>query len=190
MKKMNFKSIFIPVLSLFIICAVIAAALAFTNDITQDKIAQNNEQKKTASMTVVCPDAKSFDEIVPESLYAGKDDSGNIVGYAVSTVSSAGYGGQIKVMTGIDTNGEIVAIDIFYNSDETPGLGQNTSNESFTKSFKGLTTSQDIFVDKDFSGEGQSVDSVTAATISSRAVVDAVNQACQLYEENIVGGEQ
>ena len=49
---------------------------------------------------------------------------------------------------------------------------------------------EDIFVDKDFSGEGQSVDSVTAATISSRAVVDAVNQACQLYEENIAGGEQ
>lgn len=189
MRKINPKDIFIPVISLFIICAVMTAALAVTNSITAGKIAENEAQSQQESMTIVCPDAVEFEEITADTLYAGKDDSGNIVGYAISTVSN-GYGGQVKVMTGIDANGEIIGIDVYYNDDETPGLGKNTSNESFTSQFSGLSTSESIVVDKDYTGKGVTVDAVTSSTISSRAVVAAVNDAIEIYNTEVIGGEQ
>lgn len=188
MRKLNFKSIFIPTFTLFLVCVIITAALAFTNDVTADKIAENEAQAQQESMKIVCPDATNFEEIKPDVIYKGVDKEGNTVGYAISTTAN-GYGGQLKVMTGIK-DGKIINIDVFYNDDETPGLGKNTSNESFTKNFKGLFTDDSIVVSKDYQNSGQQVDAVTSSTISSRAVVDAVNKACDIYNTEIAGGEQ
>lgn len=192
MKKAKLKDVLIPTISLFIICLVVTTALALTNALTADKITQNETQSQQDSMTVVCPDAKNFEllkQVEDSTIYTGLDSNNAVVGYAISTVAN-GYGGQIKVMTGIDTNGNIINIDVYYNDDETPGLGKNTSNEDFTSRFKGLVTSDSIVVDKDYNGTGQKVDAVTSSTISSRAVVDAVNKACELYNQEIAGGEQ
>lgn len=191
MRRINVKDIIIPTISLFIICVIITAALAFTNALTKDTIAQNELNAQNESMKIVCPDADTF-QLVSENdngdIYAGLDKNGNVVGYAVSTQAS-GYGGAIKVMTGISTDASIIGIDVFYNDDETPGLGKNTSNESFTSQFKDLLAKDKIVVSKDYAGEGQQVDAVTSSTISSRAVTDAVNKACELYNTEISGGE-
>lgn len=191
MRRLNFKDIFIPTISLFIICVVITAALAFTNAVTKDTIAENELNARNESMKIVCPEAETF-ELKSESddgeIYEALDQNGDVKGYAVSTTAS-GYGGQIKVMTGISPDGTVIAIDVFYNDDETPGLGKNTSNESFTSQFKDLLSSDKIVVSKDYAGEGQQIDAVTSSTISSRAVTDAVNKACELYNNEISGGE-
>ncbi len=191
MRRIKVKDIIIPTISLFIICMIITSALALTNALTKDTIAQNELNAQNESMKIVCPDAEIF-KLVSESddgdIYAALDKNGNVVGYAVST-SASGYGGAIKVMTGVSTDATIIGIDVFYNDDETPGLGKNTSNESFTSQFKDLLTSDKIVVSKDYAGEGQQVDAVTSSTISSRAVTDAVNKARELYNAEISGGE-
>ena len=182
-RKISAKAILIPTISLFLICLVVTALLALTDNVTAKKIAENEAQSKKESMFAVVPDAKDFDELEADVLYLGKDDSGNTVGYAIST-STQGYGGQVKVMTGIDTEGNIVGVDVFYNDDETPGLGKNTSNESFRNQYKGLSVNESIVVSKDASADDtQTVDAVTSATISSRAVTKAVNEACAIYNE-------
>ena len=180
--KITPKAILIPTISLFLICVIVTAALALTNNVTADKIAENELESKNQSMMNVCPGAVDFEEIIPDILYQGKDESGTPLGYAISTATQ-GYGGQVKVMTGIQ-DGEIIGVDVFYNDDETPGLGKNTSNESFRGQYKGLTTDSPISVSKD-SSDGQTVDAVTSATISSRAVTKAVNEAVAIYNENV-----
>ncbi len=183
MKKLNLKDILIPTVSLFLICLIVTALLAVTNAVTAEKISENEAEKKQESMQTVLPDAVLFEEIEIEEgeLYQGKDQSGNTVGYAVSTAAQ-GYGGQVKVMTGFDLKGTIIGVDVFYNDDETPGLGKNTSNESFTDQYKGLSANEDIAVSKDSAaGNAQTVDAVTSATISSRAVTKAVNMAGEIY---------
>ncbi len=191
MRRIKVKDIIIPTISLFIICVIITAALAFTNALTKDTIAKNELNAQNESMKTVCSDADTF-QLVSENddgdIYAALDKNGNVVGYAVSTQAS-GYGGVIKVMTGISADSTIIGIDVFYNDDETPGLGKNTSNESFTSQFKDLITNENIVVSKDYAGEGQQVDAVTSSTISSRAVTDAVNKARELYNTEILGGE-
>jgi len=191
MKKLSFKAVLIPTMTLFLVCVIITAALAFTNSITSKTIAENEAAAQQESMKIVCPDANSF-ELEKEYengdiAYKGIDADNNVVGYAISTVAN-GYGGQVKVMTGI-SDGEIIAIDVYYNDDGTPGLGKNTSNEDFTSRFSGLTTDDAIYVDKDYQGSGQKVDAVTSSTISSRAVTSAVNTAREIYN-SIAGGEQ
>ena len=187
MKKFTPKDIIIPAISLFIICLIVALALAFTNAVTKDRISENEKLSKEESMKTVCADAASFNEIIENTMYEGIDENGSVVGYAISTTAN-GYGGQIKVMIGIDTDGNISAVDVYYNDDETPGLGKNTSNQSFTDEFKGLTSDKKISVSKDSDGSDQTVDAVTSATISSRAVVSAVNEACGIYNEQKEGG--
>ena len=180
--KITPKAILIPTISLFLICIVVTAALALTNNVTADKIAYNELLSKNQSMKNVCPEAQSFDELIPDVLYEGKNEGGETVGYAISTATQ-GYGGQVKVMTGI-MDGKIIGVDVFYNDDETPGLGKNTSNASFRDQYKGLTADGAVNVSKD-SSSGQTVDAVTSATISSRAVTKAVNEASKIYNENV-----
>ena len=182
-KKLSAKAILIPAVSLFLICLVVTALLAVTNNITAEQIAENEAQSKQNSMFTVLPDAAEFEEIEADVCYLGKDQSGSVVGYAIST-STQGYGGRVKVMTGIGTDGTIVGVDVFYNDDETPGLGKNTSNRSFTDQYQGLTVKEDIIVSKDDrTGNAQTVDAVTSATISSRAVTKAVNEARMIFNE-------
>lgn len=186
--KITPKAILIPTISLFLICFFVTAALALTNNVTANKIAYNELLSKNQSMKNVCPEAQTFDELIPDVLYEGKNEGGESVGYAISTATQ-GYGGQVKVMTGIH-NGEIIGVDVFYNDDETPGLGKNTSNESFRDQYKGLNVNQEIAVSKDnAAGNAQTVDAVTSATISSRAVTKAVNEAVDIYHENVKEGE-
>ena len=135
-------------------------------------------------MKAVCPDAADFEEVEKDVLYKGIGKDGSDAGYAVSTATQ-GYGGQVKVMTGI-ADGKIIGVDVFYNDDETPGLGKNTSNASFRDQYKGLTVDREIVVSKDdSSGNAQTVDAVTSATISSRAVTKAVNEALAIYNEKV-----
>ena len=183
-KKLSAKAILIPTVSLFLICLVVTALLAVTNNVTADKIAANEEQSKQESMQNVCPGVARFETVVEDVMYLGIDENGDPVGYAISTAAQ-GYGGQVKVMTGIDLEGTIIGVDVYYNDDETPGLGKNTSNESFRDQYKGLSVDEEIIVSKDStSDDDQTVDAVTSATISSRAVTKAVNEACDLYMEN------
>lgn len=188
MSKITAKDIIKPALSLFIICLAVAVLLSVTNTFTKDRIAENEAKTKEDSMQSVVEGAVSFKAIIEDVAYTALDENGNIAGYTIST-SANGYGGQIKVMTGFTTEGEIQKVDVYYNDDETPGLGKNTSNSAFSDQFSGKRAESDFTVSKDSDGNGQEIDAVTSATISSRAVVKAVNDACEIYDELKKGGQ-
>lgn len=187
MKNIRLKEILIPTVSLFVICLCVTALLAVTNAVTKDAIAYQQERSAAESRQAVCPDAVDFEKVEYDvqgvECYKALDESGNLIGYAISS-ASRGYGGDVKVMTGINAeDGSVIAINVYDNSGETPGLGVNTSGEKFTSQFAGLSSGTGVTVDKDAGKNPDSVavDSVTGATISSRAVVDAVNQAFDAY---------
>lgn len=187
MKNSRLKEILIPTVSLFVICLCVTALLAVTNAVTKDAIAYQQELSAAESRQAVCPDAVDFEKVEYDvqgvECYKALDKSGNLIGYAISS-ASRGYGGDVKVMTGINAeDGSVIAINVYDNSGETPGLGVNTSGEKFTSQFAGLSSGTGVTVDKDAGKNPDSVavDSVTGATISSRAVTNAVNQAFDAY---------
>lgn len=189
MKKINAKDVLIPTVALLLICLVATALLAGTNAITTDKIAANAVETENASRGVVLPEGKSYGEVTVldngMTYCQAADENDATVGY-VFTASAKGYGGAIGVMVGIDTEGTITGIEILSHG-ETPGLGANATSDSFKSRFIGK--SGILTVDKT-SNDGQNIQAITAATITSKAVTDAVNSVTAAFEElGLKGGE-
>jgi len=90
-----------------------------------------------------------------------------------------GFHGDIGVMVGIDiTTDKIIGIGITTHS-ETPGVGSRVKTDlSFRSQFKGIPVNETVKVKAD----GGQIDAVTGATISSRGVCNAVNNALALYK--------
>ncbi len=189
MKKMNPKDILIPAAALLIICLIATALLAGTNLITSEKIELNAVETEKMSRMLVLPEGKSYGEVtVLENgitYCQGTDDSGNQVGY-VFTAGAKGYGGTVSVMVGLDNEGTITGVEILSHA-ETPGLGANAVKPDFKERFIGKNG--ELTVNKT-SNDGQNIQAITAATITSKAVTNAVNSITAAFEElNLRGGE-
>ena len=91
-----------------------------------------------------------------------------VLGLALRTNMGA-FGGPIKLLVGVDTDGKISGIKILEHS-ETPGLGANAVKPAFYSQFAGKPVTDGFEAKKD-------VDAITAATITSRAVAESVKAA-------------
>ncbi|MBQ8503186.1 MAG: RnfABCDGE type electron transport complex subunit G [Clostridia bacterium] len=188
MKKINARDVLIPTVALLVICLVATALLAGTNLITSEKIALNAVETEKASRMLVLPEGAQYSEVTALdnglTYCVGSDEGGNQVGY-VFTSDAKGYGGTVSVMVGLDNEGTITGIEILSHS-ETPGLGANATKDDFKSRFIGKFG--ELSVDKT-SNDGQNVQAITAATITSKAVTNAVNAVTAAFEELNSGGE-
>lgn len=190
MKKFSPKEILMPTIVLFVICVVASALLGGTNMLTEDKIASIEAEAKVQAMQTVMADAVSFSE----ETQAGEtvaycealDDDGNVIGYAF-TVSENGYGGEIKIMVGVNTDGTVRKLAVLSADNETPGLGLNIKKDSFLDQFIGKVNG--IAVNKNAPGKNE-IQALTSATISSSAVTRAVNAALDCFENVVKGGAE
>ena len=162
-------------LTLLAITAVVAAALAGVNSITAPAIAELKAQKTQEAIELVLPgggDAVEFPETALVSkVYASE------TGYAVE-VTPGGFDNTITMMVGVDTEGKVLGISIISHT-ETAGLGAvaaagTPAGEAFRAGFVGKSGS--VSVTKD----GGEIDSITGATITSRAVCVGVNAALEV----------
>lgn len=174
--KITAKDILKPALILFVICLVVTALLAGTNLLTKDKIAEQSALEAEQSRKVVLSDADSFEEA--DGYYIGKANN-ETVGYVFQT-EAKGYGGAVKVMTGISADGQITGIVILEHS-ETPGLGANAEKASFTDQFKQTAPEKGITLVKNKAPSDGEIEAMTGASITSRAVTNAVNEAITKY---------
>lgn len=184
MKKLSFKAVFVPAISLFLICITIAFLLGLTNELTKNAIEENAILKEQKAMEAVCSYGESFEKETSVSeemgeVYRALDENGNTTGYAIS-VTEKGYGGDISVMVGISSKGEVTGVEIL-SINETPGLGMNATKEEFRSQFKGIPP-MDGFTAKDSAERNKNVDALTGATITSEAVSSAVNKAVDIYQ--------
>lgn len=185
--KNNKDDILKPIIVLFSICIIITLALSLTNALTKNTIdnLQKAKEKETMSNLI---DADKFKIYT----FEGKDETfdfraaikdGEIKGYIFVT-SAKGYGGDVSVMTAIGIDGKVIEVSILDASNETPGLGQNVTKESFYSQFKGKT--KDIGVVKSgIATKANEINAVTGASISSKAVRTAVDKALSQFEEYI-----
>ena len=164
---------------LFMITLISGLLLGAGYTITKKPIAAQEEKNKQEAYEAVYQGA-SFEEdsALNKSLEAKVD--GKDAGYVVSC-SGKGYGGAVSIALGIDEKGEIKGIQITDCSNETPGLGQKSSDKEFNGQFIGTNASQDLNVVKDGSGSTKdgTINAITSATITSKAVTRAIDGAFQ-----------
>ena len=167
------------------ICIVISAALAGVNMFTEERIAAMAKENEYAVCEQVFPSADgqqldftAFADIYPDSGVSGYlvTESGQPVG-CVLISSAKGYGGAVEVMVGYDLNKTVTGVSVLSHS-ETPGLGANAAKDSFLDQFVSSSDAGSLAVSKD----GGTIDAVTAATISSRAVTGAVNKTAESFD--------
>ena len=185
MKKFDIKEILVPTISLFLISAIVTLLLAVTNSVTAPKIEQLQIETANKTKAQVLSVATSFSEEktvelngVTYTYYEGYDDGKKVVGYVFST-SAKGYGGDISTMVGVKNDGTVSGVD-FLSISETAGLGMNADSDDFKSQFVGK--SGVIGVNKNTSTDTE-IQALTGATITSKAVTNAVNIALELFEE-------
>lgn len=162
---------------LFIITLVAAFVLAGVNAITKEKIAESEKNTSIQAMKVLFPEADEFKEINESVNESFKD--GQSIGFCVNTAPK-GYGGEIKLLVGIDNENKVTGIEVLSHS-ETPGLGAKSTGDSFKSQFKGKET--DLNVVKTQTQNPGEVQAITGATVTSRAVADGIREANAMIEE-------
>ena len=174
------KKILQLILSLTLISAVCAAVLAIVNNATKERIANlatlkaNNAARAVlpANVKAIVPCEDPADASLTAFIGYADDAKTQIAGYAVPGLTAKGYGGNIRLMVGLNPDRTVISYQVLA-AGETPGLGSNLTTPAFIARFKDQPAA-DVAVTKD----GGKIEALTSATITSRAVCDAVKDAC------------
>lgn len=165
------------VIVLFAITAIVALLLGLTNYITADKIEAITAEKTAKAFSEVLPGEYSFEELDGNfELDSGKltgvyeAKNGSALGGYVVRLSVSGSQGDIDMAVGVGTDGKVSGVSIIGMS-ETAGLGSKASDEGWRSQFIGADSA--LAVNKD----GGTIDALTGATVTSRAVTNGVNSA-------------
>jgi Na+-translocating ferredoxin:NAD+ oxidoreductase subunit G len=114
-----------------------------------------------------------------------KDEAGDHVGYAISTLSqSKGYNGDMEITVGIDLSDLITGIMVD-KINETPGLGTKVGEKEFKGQFIGKEASNQFKIVLNNAFSDEEIDTVAGATMSSNSFTSAVNNALSIYAEFI-----
>lgn len=166
------------ILSLVTICLVAGGILAGVYSLTQLTISAQKEQKLQAAILQVLPEGCTISDaeiIEGMTVYKGYIN-GQWVGTAVQT-EEIGFGGTIKIMVGFDADSKVINYQVLEHQ-ETPGLGDKMGTwfktDKGNQNIIGKKADGAFQVSKDVKG---GIDAITAATISSRAFLKAINKA-------------
>ena len=185
----NFKNM---LLSLSLIAVFAAVTLASVYTVTKEPIAATQKTKKQNAIRDVLPAFERLGDVEKVAVetgdtlnvYKAYDENNRFAGAAVETVTHNGYAGDIRLMVGFDPDGNIINYSVLEQK-ETPGLGTKV-----VEWFKTDVKQQNIIGKNPaknkltVSKDGGEVDAITAATVSSRAFLHAVQMAYEAYAGN------
>ncbi len=171
------------VVVLFLTAAVSGGALALVYNGTKDTIAEQTLKNVKEPAIREIFDGLDNDPVAERmEIPVGEDQvvvafpakqGGQLMGVAVEG-SGKGYGGDVNVMVGVAPDGTLRGIGITGHS-ETPGLGARCTEDGFRSQFAGMAYD---------GGVGGQVEAITGATITTNAVIAAVDSATATYEAN------
>lgn len=183
------------VICLTAITLVAGLSLGYVYDITKEPIAQMEEKTKLDAYRTVFPEAESFDEDMdisgaaamelPEgceidSAVIARDVSEAAIGYVINVTTHEGYGGDISLSMGVSNDGCVKGVVILKIS-ETAGLGMKAKDEKFTGQFRDKTVTQFAYTKTGASADFE-IDAISGATITTKAVTNAVNAGLTYFE--------
>ncbi len=178
-----------PVIALGVIAAIAAVALSSVYKMTKPTIDENEYKEKIEAFMKVCPGttelgkSKAADDALAgqdetktprvDEFYIGRTANGEIAGYAMN-IKTKGFGGSMTLTMGLSPDGEIRKI-AFTEIQETAGLGMKANEDEFKDQFSGKAGELAL-------GSGDNdISAITGATVTSTAVVQAVNKGVEFY---------
>ena len=171
-----------------ILAVVFGSALALMYASTNPRYIDNQNKATVESIAKTIPGAAEVINLQTpkETLKDGREvykvlDGSRLLGWAY-VAKGKGFGGDIKLLVGLNAKGDgLVGIDVLEDV-ETPGFGHSINDEKLWKSkFRprngvALSLAKPLVVVKSQpKAEGQ-IQAITGATISSKAVVNIINE--------------
>lgn len=200
-------------LALFLITLISGLALSFIFEITKEPIETQRKEKQIQAYKQVYsegnfsetmePDADlmqkasevvlteinpsyvgvTIDEVIPTF-----DNNGGQIGYVIKVTTTESYKDKISLAIGYSNEGVIKGLEILAIS-ETAGLGMNATKPEFKNQFANKTVSQFV-VTKSGATNDNEIDALSSATITSKAITNAVNAGIAFLNEYavVIGG--
>lgn len=156
----------------------------------QAVFAEDSSKGLTFNVENYVPDATKQAELAKMgveigTVYAAVSQGGMLCGYVVESTTKEGYGGNIVIYVGVTTGGAVSGVSILEIA-ETPGLGMN-AEEVLVPQFKGVETDAFTYT-KTGSTADNEIDAISGATVTTKAIVNAVNGALRVVTEDLLKG--
>jgi len=199
-KNTPLRAAFRTALTMLVFAALGTALLAYVFELTRPTIAKSEEAAKLSLVAQVLP-ANLFDNDIlqdtlslPASTMLGQTaDSlvyrarlqGKPAAVVLEVVAPDGYSGKINLLVGISAQGAVTGVRVVAHK-ETPGLGDYIEivKSAWIKAFDGGSINPAAPEKWAVKKDGGQFEYRAGATITPRAVVKAVKQALQYYEQN------
>lgn len=188
------------ILAVFAVVTTLAIALTFT--LTKETIAEQKQAKLLAVIfdvvdqtqivndiqynCIVLPDVAALGNKTDLKAYRGYSDSGALTGIAIQSVAPNGYSGDIRFLVGLASDFSTITGVRVLEHQETPGLGDKIDLRisdwilDFTNTSATAENSKTWTVTK----EGGQFDAFTGATITPRALVQAIHKTAMYAQNN------
>jgi electron transport complex protein RnfG len=184
---------------LLLISGAATLAVTWMERNTRAAIAANEQAQKLAMLATVLP-AGTYDNyqeqavsLLNDSKLAGSSDpqpvysarkNGEVVASVLTVTAPDGYTGPIQLLVGISRDGTLTGVRVIRHR-ETPGLGDriDPDKSNWINIFNGLGSNAGA-ADVALREDGGTIDHITGATITSRAVTNAVANALLLHAKN------
>lgn len=187
---------------LFAITLIAGLLLGVVNELTKEPIRIQQEKAIQEACRAVFGSAASFEKleyavepalaeelsgmgVKAGSAYRALGADGVLQGYVVESASSQGYGGNIVLYLGVALDGTLNDVSILEIS-ETPGLGMQAS-DVLVPQFHDRKAESFVYTKSGAAAENE-IDAITSATITTKAVTNAVNGGLKVAQGLIEGG--
>ena len=197
---MNYRQIIITTIILMMFAVIGTALVSYTFDNTRDRIAANERATLLRKLHRLVP-AELHDNILLDDAIEVHDESllgtdepvmvyralkeGKPVALVIAPIAPDGYSGSIKLLVGINVNGTLSGVRAVAHR-ETPGLGDaiDEQRSDWVHQFNGTSLEQPPLDRWKVRKDGGDFDQLTGATITPRAVVQAVRNALLYYRQH------
>lgn len=186
---------------LAIFAVVTTGMIVLIANLTRDPIARAVEETLKKSLFEVMPRERLDNDLLndqltleandllgtkaPRAAYVARKD-GDPSGLILQVVAPEGYGGSINLLVGVDATGTITGVRVIPPHFETPGLGDaiEIQKSKWMLDFDGKSLQNTPEAQWRVKKDGGRFDAFTGATITPRAVVDAVHKALLYFDAN------
>lgn len=208
----NRESIMKDAFMLFLITLVSGLALSFVFEITKSPIEVQKALKLQKANQAVFETATSFEEdsalmtaaaglelgsisgdyegVTIDSVSRALDDKGEFLGYNISVSTSQSYASSLSLVFGYSKEGVLQGVE-FTSLTETAGLGMKAAEPKFKNQFLNKKVTK-FNITKTGAATEDQIDAISGATITSRAVANAINAGIGFVTEHAaeLGGGQ
>ncbi len=196
----QYKQVLISGFLLWLFAVIGVGLVAGTFVATGERITDNERQALLKALHQLLPPERFDNDIaedriqLPHAYKLGSDGpvtawrarkNGQPVAIIFKTVAPDGYNGAIHLLVGIYVDGRLAGVRVVKHN-ETPGLGDGieTRKSDWIRQFDGKSLGQPHAEQWKVKRDGGAFDQMTGATITPRAIVKAVKNALEYYDEH------